>query len=78
MSGAFNSDCHFALVFGTIAGLPARADFAIFMNIATQQIMVLIIDLLCFIAAEGTVSGARIKIATIAAASAPTAAARIG
>ena len=74
VSCSLDGDSHLALVFGAIAGLAAGTDFAIFMNIATQQVVVFVIDFLCFVAAECANAGAGIVAATAAAATSATAA----
>ncbi len=58
MASAFDRVSDFALVFGAVAGLSARADFSVFVYKLTQQIDILVVDDDAFICAKAAVPGA--------------------
>jgi len=65
MASFFDSNGHLALMFSAISGLATRTNFAIFVDVTAQQIVILVIDLLGFIVTEGASTGARVEISPI-------------
>jgi hypothetical protein len=61
MTGAFDGASHGALVFGTSAGLPPRADFAVIGNITPEYIDLFVINNGIFIRAKLAFARAGIK-----------------
>lgn len=61
MAGAFDGAGQGALVFGTGASLPARADFAIIGNIAPENIYLFVVDHGIFVRAKLTFARSRVE-----------------